>query len=460
MRNDTLLSILADFTANLKYEDLPPKVISKANDVIFDFIGCYYGALADFNNKKILRFAIEHSAGKDSSLWGTGKRLSSDEAALAMGYCGYSLEYDDGVSLAGHWGSSSIPAIFSVAEKYKASEKDIIAAVVCAYEVGTRISRIYSKSMLEHKIHFPGAMGFYAAAAGVAKIMKLNSEQIAKGLANGGLASISPYSTAVSGARIKSMYSGWPNFLGIRLMELACTDVGGDIDVFESVDGLGVVLSGQPLSDEKRANVLANLGKEYMLLQSYFKPYPCCRWLHAPLYLLEKILAENSNKNIMQIIVRGPKFINLYNTRGDYSQTVKAQYSIPYTLAAMLLHHRCGIEEFSDTFRTSAAIRKTADMIKIAEDDEAEKLFPERFQITLAVRFDDGSYVEKTGGLPWGPDLPATKDELILKFKRLTTAILGCRNGEAIVKLYKSGFEIAGAFRQLVRILNRKVIDI
>jgi len=138
---------------------------------------------------------VRAKGGKAGSCWNLASIPSYKDCALPTGfywkkelkYSGYSLVdaddkvVTDWVTVAEAMGDTNDSGYTGGAGKAsgtdKASEKDIIAAVVCAYEVGTRISRIYSKSMLEHKIHFPGAMGFYAAAAGVAKIMKLNCKK-------------------------------------------------------------------------------------------------------------------------------------------------------------------------------------------------------------------------------------------------------------------------------------------
>lgn len=457
---ETLLQSLSKYVRDLKFKDLTEEVISKANDAIFDLLGCYYGSLNDKTNQIIIRNALKNSSNNDVTIWGVGRKGSLADSAMAMGFCGYSLEYDDGVSLAGHWGSASIPACIATAEKNNKSGEDLIVSIVSAYEVGTRISRIYSSTMLKNKIHFPCAMGFYAAASGVGKLMDLDSKALTLGFSNGALAPVGPYSTAVSGGQIKSMYSGWPNFLGIRLMEFAADGIGGDEDIFESKDGLGVIFLDEPLSEQKKEEVLSSLGKEYMLMQSYFKPYPCCRWLHSPLYLLEGILKDNPNKQISEIKVYGPNFLKLYDTRGCYEKKVKAQYSIPYTLAAMLINGSCGVEEFEEPFRTSNLIKEYTDKIVILADEDLESQFPKSFTVRLEVTFSTSEKVEKVGGLPWSPNCPATKIELINKFKTLTSSVLSTTTSEQLIKLYKEGFEKKNNFKTLLSILSTKIVDL
>lgn len=450
----TLIQALADYATHLSFEDLPPQVVSKANDAIFDLIGCYYGAFPDPICQEVLLNSISHSHGEEATLWGTGKKISADEAAMAMGFLGYALEYDDGVSLGGHWGSASIPSAIATAEKEGRSGKDLIVAVVCGYDIGTRISQLYAPLLLSHKVHFPCAMGFYAAASAVGRLMGLSSEQFALGLSNGGLAPVGPYSTAVSGGQIKSMYSGWPDFLGIRLMEWGRKGIGGDVDLFESPDGIGMVFSGKALDEGQKAEALSNLGIDFKLMHSYFKPYPCNRWLHAPLYLLQNIIREKGEIPIA-VIVDGPSFLSLYDTRGDYTKKVKAQYSIPYTLAAMLLHRRCGICEFETDFRTSDAIQQMTERIALRKDPELDAKFPSQFVVRVTAKFLDGTEILKQGGLPWSPTQPATKQELIGKFRHLACATLPQTDLERWITLYTKGFEKGDNFNQMLSLLAK-----
>lgn len=454
----SLLEHLAKFVDNLTFYDLPDCVVRKANDALFDLIGCYYGALNEPENKKILTYAMIHPCSEGALLWGSGMKVPIEEAALTEGFCGYSLEYDDGVSLGGHWGSASIPAICAIAENNGKSGKDVITAIVCAYEVGTRISRIYSSILLKNRIHFPSLMGYYAAAAGVGKLMGLSSETIAGGLGNSCLAPISPYSTAISGESIKNMYSGWPNFMGIKMMEYASMGLTGNVDIFESRDGLGVVFSGSPLSEEQREKALMGLGSDYMIMQSYFKPYPCCRWLHAPLHLLQKIIKAHPDKKILNVTVYGPKFLRLYDTKEDFSKKVKAQYSIPFTMAAMMINGTCSINEFKEPFRTSKLVLEIADHVRVLEDDTLEAQFPQHFQVRVVVNFENGFNVEDEGSLPWGPDAPPSKMELISKFRTLTCNVLEPQNVLAWERLYHSGIEKENNWQNALELLSYNVI--
>ncbi|MFA6891198.1 MAG: MmgE/PrpD family protein [Sphaerochaetaceae bacterium] len=452
---NTYLQRLGSFVSGLRFENLPREVVAKANDAWFDLIGCYYAALKKDPHPRLIDYALDANPLGQATMWGTGRKASLSQTVMTEGFICYALEFDDGVSLGGHWGSASIPTAFACTETMGGDGKLFLTSIVSAYEVGTRISRRFSSYLLKHNVHFPCAMGSFAAAAAAAKAFGLGAAETAMGLANGCLSPIGPYGTAVSGEAIKNMYSGWPNLVGLQMMEFARLGIGGDIDAMETNNGLAAVLRGTPLSAEEKEQSLRDLGEHFMVMESYCKPFPCCRWLHAPLMLLKRVIADNPGKAIRSMTVRGPKFLRLYDTKGDFTKKVKAQYSIPFTLAAMQKCGKLGIDEFEMPNRTREDIRKVADTVEIVEDERKERDFPGHFSVELEVAFADGTRESRDGGLPWSPENPPAKQELMDKFCGLVHPILTQAETDAWCDLYEEGVEKEGNFAKMLRLLGK-----
>lgn len=282
----TIIEQLSAFGTGLRFEDLPPEVVEKANDCFFDFVGCYYGAVKRDDIPQVIRGIAAMNPTPESCLWGAGLRCGTAEAALAMGTVGYHLEYDDGISVSGHWGSASIPASFLAVARRGGDGKDLITAIAAGYEVGCRISRMFSPRLLKKHIHFPCTMGAFGAAAGYARGSGASAEELAGALSLAGLFPVGTYSTATSGAKGKGLYSGWPNYLGINALRLSQLGLTGDPDVMEAPDGFANAVGLAPMTAEYLEEAGRDLGTDFRMMQVYFKPYPCCRWLHAPVYAL------------------------------------------------------------------------------------------------------------------------------------------------------------------------------
>ena len=449
---ETIINKLSAFAEQLRFEDLPKEVIRKANDCFLDFAGCYFAAIKQDGLPEMVGNIASFNPVCESRIWGTEHKCGIAEAALAMGTVGYHLEYDDGISVSGHWGSASIPATFLSAVKHGASGKEFITALVTAYEIGCRISRMFSPRLLKKHIHFPCTMGAFGAAAGYAKAAGLSAKQLSGALSLAGLFPVGTYSTATGGARGKGLYSGWPNYLGINAVRLSCIGLTGDDNVMEAPDGFANAVGLAPMTDEYLQEAAAGLGTDFKIMLTYFKPYPCCRWLHAPVYAALKLMKEHgiSRDDIAAIAIGGPEFAMMYDTRSGYDSKITCQYSIPYCVGAAVYYGRLGLEEFEKSIRLNSGLNTYIERIKMYVDDELQAKFPAFFGVRLTLTLTDGRTFSLLQGTPWGPDSPATQDELIGKFRMLTSGVFSNEQQNLWVELYRRGFESEGAFEQII----------
>lgn len=456
---ETIIERLAVFGTQLRFEDLPPEVADKANDCFFDFIGCYYGAVKRDNVPQVICGIAAMNPAPESAVWGTGLKCGTAEAALAMGTVGYHLEYDDGISVSGHWGSASIPASFLGVARSGGDGKDLLTAIVAGYEVGCRISRMFSPRLLKKHIHFPCTMGAFGAAAGHARGLGASRDDLAGALSLAGLFPVGTYSTATSGAKGKSLYSGWPNYLGINALRLSQLGLTGDADVMEAPDGFARALGLAPMTEEYLDEAGRDLGKDFRFMQVYFKPYPCCRWLHAPVYALLSLMKQHGidREEIETIDIGGPEFAMMYDTRSGYESKVTCQYSIPYSVGAAAWFGKLGLEEFEEPARMDQGLMQFISRIHMRVDDELQAKFPQVFGVILTLTLKDGRTFRIQQGTPWGPDAPATKEELIGKFRTLTQGIMRPEDQEAWVALYRGGFQQEGSFARVLALTGKAV---
>ena len=88
---------LSAYTVNLKYEDLPPEVVERAKMILLQTIGV---ALASKNTaiaQKALKMALEANGGNGgpTAVWGSGKKMGTINAALALGTMSDALDWED-----------------------------------------------------------------------------------------------------------------------------------------------------------------------------------------------------------------------------------------------------------------------------------------------------------------------------------------------------------------------------
>jgi len=346
-----------------------------------------------------------------------------------------------------------------MAEASGCGGEDVLTAIVVAYEVGNRVSQAFSSKLLSLGVHFPCAMGFFGSASGVARLAGLSVSQTADALGNACLTPMAPYLPALSGAPIKDAYAGWPNALGLIMTRLSRSGWGGPPDLLEGPDGIGRIAGWQGSTRDLRKRILNGLGSTFEIMKTYFKPFPCCRWLHAPVQAILDLKREGRwrGEDVQSIIVEGPDFIRSYDRKSRFEKEISARFSIPYAVAAASLLGRLDLETFAPFRRSHPKIGALAKKVLILKDEGFEKMFPGCFQTRVRVRTRGGQVWEKVCGLPWGPENPPTDAELEKKFSYLAGHALGTLPIERWLGLFREGIEEDKRLKKLSGLLSVEI---
>ena len=130
---------LASYAYRLRYEDLDAATIQRVKTHVTDTIGCGLCGLGPERPVRICR-EIAQSANGLATMIGTHRKATTDMAAFANGAAFRYLDFNDSyvVRFAVH-PSDNIAACLAVAEAERASAKELITAIVIAYEVNCRL---------------------------------------------------------------------------------------------------------------------------------------------------------------------------------------------------------------------------------------------------------------------------------------------------------------------------------
>ncbi len=340
---------------------------------------------------------------------------------MVNGANGYEAEYDDGNTLGGHWGSSCIPSILAIAECTGRTSGEVIASIIAAYEVGDRVSRPFSRKLLEGGVHFPGMMGVFGAVAGASRMLRLSPAQTTQALALSSLAPVAPYHPGLTGADSKSMYSGWPNFCGIHFARLAQAGFGGAPDLLEGAQGLAHVWGWEGDAATLAHHVLDGLGSRFAIERTYFKPYPCCRWLHPVIQGVSELVSANAInvKDIASIKVGGPGFLEMYMVRGPFLTGTQAKYSLPYCAAAASLAPEVGQSCFEENRLQDSLLAALSEAVKFTVDQDLDQAFPASYSVNVSIVTQTGRVLASHQFPRWSAERPPSFEELAAKFTRV-----------------------------------------
>ena len=133
---------LAEYVISLKYGDLSDDVIRIAKQRIVDSIGCALGGLDSAPVSSIKSYAETLPEGGSTIFFGK-KKVVPDVAAFVNATMVRFLDYNDGYfSLEPGHSSDNIAACLAVAETENLGGKDVILAMVIAYELQMRLQDV------------------------------------------------------------------------------------------------------------------------------------------------------------------------------------------------------------------------------------------------------------------------------------------------------------------------------
>src|SRR6218665_3624300 len=131
----TLARRLARYACNLSIDDLPEPVVACVRQRFVDSLACILGAYGARPVEAAIAVAAQ-APQPASTVFGTHLQTTPELAAFANGSMVRYLDYNDGyMGLEPGHPSDNIPACLALAEAEKASGRELITAIVIAYEI-------------------------------------------------------------------------------------------------------------------------------------------------------------------------------------------------------------------------------------------------------------------------------------------------------------------------------------
>ncbi|MGE4240477.1 MmgE/PrpD family protein [Ramlibacter sp.] len=451
----TNVEALAAFTADTRFEDLPPAVVQEAKRLLVDSIGCGLGGLSHPKGAIGVKYAAvlgPGAPGEQATIIGTGERVSAVGAAFANGELINALDFD-AVLPPGHVSPYVIPPALAAAEGAKASGRSLLAAVAISHEMTNRIGKSMSalRDTKDGKASPPAVFGFsqsiFGAAAGVGKVKGLSKETIAAALGIAG--SMSPvqsqwsWSVHVPTATVKYGLAGAVTQAAMAASSLAELGHTGDIQMLDDGEfGYSRMIGSTRWTPER---MMANLGKEWFFIpEQVYKLYPHCRILSAPLDVLRELVEKNDIKPSeiegIKAWVEGFVMEPLWLNR-KIDHVTQVQFSMAHGLSVGAHRVPPGKAWQSPEVVNDPSIMALMDKIEFEVHPEYAKLLnehPASRPTRIEVRARGTTFVgEKRfprGGATPDPATFVTDDELSRKFVVNAEGVLSARTTDAILQ--------------------------
>jgi 2-methylcitrate dehydratase PrpD len=450
---------IAEFVAGVRYEQIPADVRERLKLLILDSLGCaIYGAKLPWCRIVQDTFG-KVDATRTTSVWGTGQKLSSTNAALVNGTEVQGFELDD-VHRVGvlHVGAVTLPALFAVAESHRPmTGRELLVAALAGYEIGPRVGRCMGQEHIGQGWHSGATLGVFSAAAGAARGLGLNADATVHALGIAGTQSAG-LMAAQYGAMVKRMHAGRSSQSGLYGALLAQAGFTGIQDVFEAPYGGSCTTFSRSQDRFKLDELSHGLGESFETMGIALKFYSCVGSNHTTLDGIRDIQKRRpfALDELDKIVVHASR-VTVDHAGWPYKPEglTSAQLNLPYCVATLLLEGDCFVDQFTEE---AVADRKRMELSKRVEVVEDPAITARgasyRHMVRVEVRLRDGSVHTETREAPRGSEQSfAGRDDIVEKFRKLTRAAMPQPQQDALVQA-ALGMEDLPSATDLIRLLR------
>lgn len=416
---------IAQWAANLNVGDVSPDVIAIAQRCLVDLFAVGMAGASQPVAVAARTLAIAEHGNGSVGLFGDTRRTTASGAAFANAVAAHALDFDDTCYAGITHGTAVIgPAVLAAADHANASGETLLAGFIAGSEAAYGLGKATGNSVYFRGWWGTTVYGAIGAAVGAARVFNLTPEQTAAAI---GLATLGTGGLLSGlGTDAKPLTCGTASAAGLRAALLAAAGATGPLGILEGARGFAQVFN-DGVFDASKLNLL---GDEYSLLTPgiFIKPFPTCTATHAALEALHQMMNEHAlrDTDIIALRCRVPNLVAISLVYDTPDTPQQAQFSMPFTLAWMLVHGALGTECLAPTALDIPAVRAAMARVSMIEDDdltarsETGAIGPECAQVEIETT--DGRRFELFNSVVTGaPDKPMSDQALDDKFHTLMT---------------------------------------
>jgi 2-methylcitrate dehydratase PrpD len=413
---------MVSFLQGLRLQHLPADVVEVAKTCLLDALGCGVFGSTQKWSRLLADELLDEGAPGASTVIGHAQTLAAPAAALCNGTSIHGFELDDLIAESiTHPAACVIPAAIAAAESVDAKGDVLLEAIVAGYEAMHRIGLALGVEPAKRGFHTTSLVGPVASVVAAGKVLGLNRDQMfsAVGLACSSASGIKSFAVGRGGGMVKRLHLGRAAEAGVRMAQLAKRDFLGPPFALDSRFGLLELFGGAGANPEKFTHAL---GKSWAISDVWFKVYPICGWIQSVVQLvLEQRGAQPLTPDaIASVEVGVSRYAADNNGEPAPVDTMGAQYSIPYCVAAALTGDPRDPAMYQAAMIQSPAIRELAARVTIVVDPRVEAVYPAKFGARVKLTFADGRTAERTVLECHGtPSDPCSREEMVAKFNLL-----------------------------------------
>ncbi len=437
----------AQYIASTKPRDIPPDVIEQAKMCLVDWMGVALGAHAEGAAVTVRRMAESwHAAGAAPML--LGGQTAPALAALVNGTMSHCLDYDDAhTEGAGHISAVCWAAALAMASHHRLSGEEALRAFTTGFEVMARLGRGqmqgFGRNLQLKGFHPTSILGRFGAAAVASVVLDLSELQVSHVL--GVAATTAGGLTASFGTMSKPFHAGKAAMDGILAAQLAAEGFEAATHLLDTERGL----QGTLIQDRSFGIAPLTYDDGWELRRNGFKPYACCRSIHASVDAARKLAPQLVGKRIERVHVKAHRGATVPAHHFDPKTPLQGKFSFPYCMALGLRGYSVVEADFSETRLHDPEIMAIVPNVTVEEIADQS-----RWESYLEVVLEGGQIYHTDQDVVLGhPDNPMTWEDMARKFTGLVEPVLG-PDAQPLLQALRH-IDKPGEFANVIKLVQR-----
>lgn len=335
---------LAEFVATHPSRGWSDAVDHEAHRTFMNWVGCAVGAAHHDTAQAALAAVQVLQPAPQATLLGRPERVDIASAALINGISSHTFDFDDThLKTIIHPAGPVASALLALAEHTGASGRELIDALVLGIDVSCRVGNAMYPDHYDRGWHITGSTGTLGAAAGCARLLKLDSSTTAMAL---GIAASQPIGMREQfGTMTKPFHPGAAARAGLMAALMARHGFTASPRAVEAPRGMM-----QTISTKNDWSEISNeLGRRFEIGFNTYKPFACGIVIHPSIDACAQLRAQGVTPDqVEQIELRVHSLVLELTGKKEPADGLQAKFSVYHGCAAGLTFGFASESEFDD----------------------------------------------------------------------------------------------------------------
>ena len=421
-----ITQVLAKFVSSHPSRGWSDAVDHEAHRTFLNWAGCAVGAAKHESAEAALGAVRMLQPAPQSSILGRAERVDMASAALVNGITSHTFDFDDThLKTIIHPAGPVASALLALAEVTGASGREVIDALVIGIDVSCRIGNCIYPEHYDRGWHITGSTGMLGAAAGCARLMKLDQHRTVMAL---GIAASQPVGMREQfGTMTKPFHPGAAARAGLTSALLARHGFTASPRALEAPRGFAQVVS--PKHDWNE--ITGELGERFEISFNTYKPFACGIVIHPTIDAAVQLRAQGVKaEDVERVELKVHSLVLELTGKKEPKDGLQGKFSVYHGFAAGLIFGRASEPEYEDAIVTREDVAALRRKVVATVDDSIDEACA---HVTAVMK--DGSrvhvFVEHAIG---SLERPMSDRDLEAKFRSMADEVIGSTKTNALIE--------------------------